>query len=116
VEPFTSDEREEMQSHVQSGFEALCFQPGIAWGQLMMVYKHHERLDGRGYPCNLVAEDIHDWAKICAVADVFDALTCDRPHRGAISVTEALEFFQRRAGVSFDREVVRCLIASMHGK
>ena len=61
----------------------------LTWSQLMMVYQHHERLDGRGYPVGIVDDEIDPWAKICAVADVFDALTCDRPYRKAMSVPGA---------------------------
>ena len=79
----------------------------------MMVYGHHERLDGRGYPVGIVGDEIDPWAKICAVADVFDALTCDRPYHTAISVAAACEFLEGRAGTSFDQEIVQCLTTMM---
>ncbi len=89
----SEEERAIIQQHPQWGFEQLCSQASMCWGQLMMVYQHHERLDGRGYPGNMTGAEIHDWAKICAVADVFDALTCDRPYRKAFTISEAREFF-----------------------
>ena len=64
-------------------FRGLCLRGDLSWGQLMMVYQHHERFDGRGYPVGLVGDEIHEWARLCAVADVHDALTRDRAyHKG----------------------------------
>ena len=79
----------------------------------MMAYQHHERLDASGYPVGLVGDEIHPWAKICAVADVFDALTGSRPYRTAFSADAALTHLQSRAGTLFDKEVVACLATLM---
>jgi putative nucleotidyltransferase with HDIG domain len=102
-----------MRQHAQKGFEELCLRTDLNWGQLMMVYQHHERLDGNGYPVQIGGDEIHSWAKICAVADVFDAITSARPYRRPIDIEDALEFFERRSGVGFDAEVVRCFTSLM---
>ena len=102
-----------MKRHPQKGFEELCLRSDLTWGQLMMVYQHHERLDGKGYPVQIGSDEIHPWAKICAVADVFDAITSARPYRKPVPVDAAIEFFERRAGVAFDAEVVKCLTSLM---
>jgi len=109
-------QREAMQRHPQIGFEELAGDPALTWSQLMMVYQHHERLDGRGYPVGVVGDELDPWAKICGVADVFDALTCDRPYRMAMSVASACEFLERRAVNSFDQEIVQCLTTMMQPK
>jgi putative nucleotidyltransferase with HDIG domain len=109
----TPAEREVIKRHPQLGFEELSTSPDLSWGQLMMVYQHHERLDGCGYPVGIMAEEIDPWAKLCAVADVFDALTCDRPYRAALPIKAACEFLEQRAEKSFDPEIVRCLITMM---
>jgi HD-GYP domain-containing protein (c-di-GMP phosphodiesterase class II) len=109
----TSEEMVLMRRHPQTGFEDLCQRSDLSWGQLMMVYQHHERLDGKGYPVQIGGDEMHPWAKLCAVADVFDALTSARPYRKAIEVDPALEFFERRAGVAFDAEIVKCLTSLM---
>lgn len=98
-----------MRQHPQKGFEELCMREDLRWSQLMMVYQHHERLDGKGYPVGIGGDEIHPWAKICAVADVFDALTSTRPYRKPNDVEAAVEFFERRAGLAFDAEIVKCL-------
>ena len=77
----------------------------------LWVYQHHERLDGRGYPAGLVDEEIHDWARICKVADVFDALSSDRPYRKAEPLDKVLDFLVERIGTEFDKDMVQCLLA-----
>jgi HD-GYP domain-containing protein (c-di-GMP phosphodiesterase class II) len=63
---------------------------------------HHERLDGRGYPRGLQADEIALETRIVSVADVFDALTADRPYRVALPVERALEIMRREVGTAFD--------------
>ncbi|MCS7305624.1 MAG: HD domain-containing protein [Thermoguttaceae bacterium] len=109
----TPSEREIIRQHVVAGFAAFCSQEDIHWGQLMMIYQHHERLNGRGYPVGLVGEEIHPWAKICAIADVFDALTSARPYRPPDPLDHVLEYLQQRAGSDFDAEMVRCWVAKI---
>lgn len=106
-------EKAAMRLHPQLGFEDVCMQSDLTWGQLMMIYQHHEREDGRGYPVGIAADEIHPWAKICAVADVLDALTAERPYKKRESLGAALDFFQRHAGRAFDREAVACLVSAM---
>jgi HD-GYP domain-containing protein (c-di-GMP phosphodiesterase class II) len=79
----------------------------------MMIYQHHERLDGSGYPVQLAGDAVHPWARICAVADVFDALTNVRPYRTRDSAGEALDFLAQRAPEQFDEEIVSCLAGAV---
>jgi HD-GYP domain-containing protein (c-di-GMP phosphodiesterase class II) len=74
---------------------------------------HHERWDGSGYPAGLRAEAIPFAARIFAVADVFDALTSDRPYRPAWPRAEALAFLRREAGRLFDPVVVEALLSHL---
>jgi HD-GYP domain-containing protein (c-di-GMP phosphodiesterase class II) len=76
----------------------------------MMIYQHHERCDGSGYPAGILAEAIHPWAKICAVADVFDAMTCQRPYRSSRPISEVCIYLKKYAGVWFDAEAVACWV------
>jgi putative nucleotidyltransferase with HDIG domain len=68
-----------------------------------VAHAHHERLDGKGYPRNLSDTEINQDTRIITVADVFDALTADRPYRKAMPVTEALAIMQRDVGTAFDQ-------------
>jgi HD-GYP domain-containing protein (c-di-GMP phosphodiesterase class II) len=85
--------------------------PEVSWGQLMMVYQHHERFNGGGYPVGLVGNEIHLWGRLCAVADVYDALTRDRPYRRGVDARQVLEYLDHESGRSFDEELTQCWIA-----
>jgi HD-GYP domain-containing protein (c-di-GMP phosphodiesterase class II) len=112
----SDEEWELIRSHPQRGYEDLCERSDLDHGQLMMVYSHHERLDGGGYPVGLEAADIHPWAKMLAIVDVFDALTSARPYRSPLRLSDALEYLERNAGSHFDREMVRCWASTMRQK
>lgn len=98
----------QIRRHPTEGFRKLCKQPNVSYGQLMMTYQHHERLDGRGYPVGITAEEIHPWAKICCVVDVFEALTSLRPYRQPISPETAFQIMSKDSGTAFDAEILRC--------
>ena len=70
---------------------------------------HHERLDGRGYHRGVGADDLSPEARILAVADVYEALTADRPYRGPLDRRTALEIMYRDAGTAFDLECLDAL-------
>lgn len=74
---------------------------------------HHERLDGRGYPYGMKGSAVTLEARILAVADVFDALTADRPYRLAMPVNEALAILNKDIGSAFDGDCVRALEKSL---
>jgi putative two-component system response regulator len=86
--------------------------------ELMMVskivaYQHHERWNGKGYPEGLKGEDIHIYARIVAIADVFDALVSPRPYKKAWEVQEAVEHIKSEAGKHFDPEVVKAFVKAL---
>jgi HD-GYP domain-containing protein (c-di-GMP phosphodiesterase class II) len=62
------------------------------------------------------ADETHFWARICSVADVFDALTCRRPYRNAISARQACEYLEKHAGAWFDPEVVAAWTRHVRGQ
>jgi diguanylate cyclase (GGDEF)-like protein/putative nucleotidyltransferase with HDIG domain len=70
------------------------------------VLAHHERMDGRGYPHGVPAEQIPVEARILAVADAYEAMTSDRPYRRALPLEEARAELRRGAGTQFDAEIV----------
>jgi HD-GYP domain-containing protein (c-di-GMP phosphodiesterase class II) len=75
--------------------------------------QHHERLDGRGYPLGLKGDEITPFARIIAVADVFDALTSARPYRDAMTVEDALTILCKGIDSEFDRNVVYALVSAL---
>ena len=112
-ERLTAEDRECIKEHPRTGFAQLCRREDLNWGQLMMVYQHHERWDGRGYPVGTHAAEIHEWARISAVVDVYDALTRNRPYRKAASNADVLAYLDQEAGRGFDEEVVECWIRAI---
>jgi HD-GYP domain-containing protein (c-di-GMP phosphodiesterase class II) len=102
----TEEEWAIIRVHPTVGYSDLHQRTDVTWAQLMMVYQHHEHLDGSGYPVQILREEIHPWAKICAVADVFDALSSHRPYRKALSTHHAFEHLQRRNGEWFEPDLI----------
>lgn len=101
--PLTLPERTTMEEHAEIGYqllrgsesELLELAATIAW-------THHERFDGHGYPRGLSGQEIPIEGRIVAIADVFDALTTDRPYRDAYPVEHALELVAAERGKHFD--------------
>jgi HD-GYP domain-containing protein (c-di-GMP phosphodiesterase class II) len=104
----TELEFREIRMHPIVGFKKLAYREDLVEGQLMMTYQHHERLDGKGYPVGCVEDDIHPWAKLCSVVDVYEALTSNRPYRKAMPRKKALLIMEREIGSAFDPELFRC--------
>jgi len=75
------EEMELMQSHASSGFQLLKKTGHVSNGVMLGVLQHHERMDGSGYPLGVAGEKIHPYARIIAVADIYDAVTSDRVYR-----------------------------------
>jgi HD-GYP domain-containing protein (c-di-GMP phosphodiesterase class II) len=106
-------ERAIIETHPQRGYEELCSRDDVSLEQLLMTYQHHERIDGKGYPVGITGEEIHPWAKMLAVVDVFDAMTGTRPYRRPATVQEAMTYIRQNAGTHFDPEVVECWNSAM---
>ncbi len=102
------EDRALVKEHPRTGFLKLCHRHDLSRGQLMMVYQHHERLDGKGYPVGHVGSELHDWARICAVVDVYEALTSNRPYRRALGQNEAFGIMGRDAGLALDKDLYTC--------
>ncbi|HXG35635.1 MAG TPA: diguanylate cyclase [Dehalococcoidia bacterium] len=107
-------EWKEMRRHPELGFQILN---GIGGMDKIaaIVYTHHERFDGSGYPGGLVAEEIPIGARVFAVADAYDAMTNRRPYRAAISREGALGEIALHAGTQFDPRVVAAFLRLMGG-
>jgi HD-GYP domain-containing protein (c-di-GMP phosphodiesterase class II) len=102
------EERAIIETHPQRGYEELCSRGDMTHEQLMIVYQHHERFDGKGYPVGFQGQEIHPWARMLAVVDVFDAMTGTRPYRRPATVADAMDYICKSAGTHFDPEMVAC--------
>lgn len=103
----SEEEFEQIKKHPQDGFDILRNVQTISLIVAHCAYQHHERLNGSGYPRRIKGEEIHFFAKILAVADVFDAVTSDRVYRGAMLPHNGLEILFAGAGTLFDKEIVK---------
>lgn len=101
-------EWEQVRKHPMLGYEELKGHPGISSTILEMARDHHERLDGGGYPAGTSADQIGLPARVCAVVDVYDALTAARPYRGPTAPAEALRIMREGVGSQFDPDVFDC--------
>jgi ribonuclease P protein subunit RPR2 len=107
--PLSGSEWEVMRRHPLVGAQIVA---PIAFLReaLELIRHHHERFDGDGYPDGLRGEAIPLTARIFSVADSFDAMTSDRPYRGAIGIERALAELRRGSGSQFDPGVVRVFV------
>jgi len=105
--PLDADEWKIMQSHVTIGAEIIGEHAG---GMLALARSialtHHEKYDGSGYPNRLAGDQIPLVGRITAIADVFDALTSERPYKKAWSEEDALTFLHEQKGRHFDPQLV----------
>jgi putative two-component system response regulator len=108
------DERAIMELHVEMGAEILGehSSPLLQLARRIALF-HHEKFDGSGYPHKLAGEDIPIEARIIAIADVFDALTSERPYKREWPVEEAVALLRRESGKHFDPELVELFIAQL---
>jgi len=107
---FTPEERALMMQHCEIGAELLSGSdsPLLNMAQRIAI-SHHEKWNGEGYPNNLVAEQIPIEGRIVAVADVYDALSHDRPYKQAWAKDEVLQLLGSKRGIHFDPSVIDAL-------
>ena len=103
-----------MKQHTSIGHEILKDSPSkfLALGAEIAL-GHHEKFDGTGYPSGLKGKEIPLEARIVAVADVFDALTSERPYKKAWTNQAAIDYITEQSGKHFDPECVTAFIAQM---
>ncbi len=111
----TEAERREMERHAEIGYRLLA-ESGSELLELAatIAWTHHERFDGTGYPRGLAGETIPLEGRIAAVADVFDALTSDRPYRPAFAPEEAVRIMLEGRGSHFDPKVLDAFLDALH--
>lgn len=105
----TDAEYEEVKKHSTSGWSILRVLPGFESVAELVLY-HHERMDGKGYPTGLTADEIPEGARLVAVVDAFDAMISSRVYGAGVSVTEAIRRLRADSGTHFDPRMVEAFI------
>lgn len=110
----TAEERAIMREHAVNGARLLGRSQRLLFREAAVVARsHHERYDGEGYPDSLSGKDIHPYARIVALVDVFDALISDRIYKHAWPLEEVLAYVKTERGAQFDPEVVDAFFARL---
>ena len=100
----TNNEFNLIKEHPKSGYEMLK-DVESPWPLAQIIYQHHERMDGSGYPRNLKGDEIIMEARILAVADVVEAMASHRPYRPTLGIKAALEEIEKNKGILYDDTV-----------
>lgn len=90
----SADEHAAVMEHAERGFRVMENQPHLDTRVPPVLLQHHERCDGSGYPCGLAGDQISLFARIVAVADVYDAVSSDRPHRAAMPPIDCMKLLR----------------------
>ncbi|MBW7572082.1 HD-GYP domain-containing protein [Caproiciproducens faecalis] len=108
TDSLTPEEYEEVKKHPDLGYEYLTrANLDLPLLGLIGILQHHERMDGSGYPAGLSGDGINRFSRIISIADVFDAMTSDRPYRPAMMPSEVMEYLMGGAGTLFDPELIQ---------
>ncbi len=109
-EPLRDAEFDCIKEHAFKGYEYLKDLRDMKGSSKRIIWEHHERLDASGYPRSLTINTLHLFSRIVAIADVYDALTSDRPYRKSLPANEAIEYFMGSTGRYFDTEIATTFI------
>lgn len=112
---FTPEEFEIMKLHATLGgkmLESDGHYPVIEAGRIIAL-QHHEKIDGTGYPRGLLGEEIHIYARIVSIADVFDALSSERVYKKAFSIEQTVEIIKEGSGTHFDAKLVTLFVENL---
>lgn len=109
-----AEEWRKMKAHVEIGSELLSGGTSkLVKAAEIIARTHHEKWDGTGYPNQLCGKEIPLYGRIAAIADVFDALTSERPYKPAWTPDEAVEEIRAQAGRHFDPAIVEVFVLAL---
>lgn len=102
-----------IKKHSEEGYNLFKNSDEIFEGTKMGVLQHHERIDGSGYPFGVKGAEIHEYAKIVAVADIYDAMTSDRAYRRKLTPFAAMEVIEDEIHNKLDANICFCILDNM---
>jgi len=104
--PLLAEEFGEIKHHTTYGFDILRKNNDLSLLSAHIAFQHHERWDGSGYPRGLKGSELHEYGRLAAIADVYEALTSKRVYRNAIEPNEAYEYIISQGNKHFDPQVL----------
>jgi putative nucleotidyltransferase with HDIG domain len=112
AQKLTDEEFALIKKHSLLGYEILKDKPELSNAVKMGVLQHHEKINGSGYPMGVTEEQIHIFAKIIAVTDIYDALVTERPYKKAFTPRNAVEMIMAMTG-ELDLQVMQSFLESV---
>jgi HD-GYP domain-containing protein (c-di-GMP phosphodiesterase class II) len=109
-EPLTMEDKRLILYHPSTGYEYLKDKKFLSSYVRAITFGHHEHIDGSGYPNRKSGEEIHLLAQIVGIADIYDAMTSDRPYRQALPASEAMEYIMSVADKHYSMDIVKAFI------
>ncbi len=109
----TEEEFEILKRHAQFGYRILMMTSGVTSNIKYSALQHHERMDGSGYPLKIKSNQIHEFAKIIMICDIFDAMTHDRPYAKKISPFKAAEYIAWQSGTTLDYRIAYVFLSNI---
>lgn len=107
----TKEEMDVMRTHPYQGYKLLSDMKQLSTEAWIIAMQHHEQDDGMGYPRRLSGSEIHPYARICQIADVFDALTAERSYKKSLQVREALKVMKEEMISHFNKDIFEKFIS-----
>lgn len=101
----TDEEMGQIKTHPDQGYKILSETNQLTKECRVIVMQHHERDDGTGYPRQIKGGDLHNYGRICCIADIYDALTTERSYKQSLSTFEALKLMKEEMANYFEREM-----------
>ncbi|MGR3218977.1 MAG: HD-GYP domain-containing protein [Candidatus Anammoxibacter sp.] len=111
----TEEEMAEMRTHPYQAYKILSETKHLTEEAWVIAMQHHERDDGNGYPRKIKGKDIHPYARICCLADVYDALTAKRPYKEKKTPVVALKIMYEEMATHFNIELLENFISLFKG-
>jgi HD-GYP domain-containing protein (c-di-GMP phosphodiesterase class II) len=112
----TGEEMGEIRRHPSMGFKLLNETSQLTDESKIIVLQHHERNDGKGYPKGLRGNEIHIYGRICAIADVYNALTTDRPYRKKMTPFDGLKLMREEMFCFFEKDLFERFVLLLRAK
>lgn len=109
----TPQEFEIIKKHAQLGYTVLLRTKGISQDVKFAALQHHERMDGSGYPLRIRSGQIHEFAKIIMVCDIYDAMITNRTYRSKLSPFEAAEYISWNSGHTLDSRICYIFLSNL---